>query len=338
MATDRSALYPGADSVARILRLVGLMAAVIASLLTFPAGVPCMVAGWLLAASYFVWRRRRRSEIGCLSTPLLVLLIKRVDWPPAMWLLLIVVVAALMFHFARREDANADPRRWRTVAAVWLAWLAWAYQYHCAAHADHAAPMLDHRPIVCIGDSLTSLGRGGGYPEVLATMVSLPVVNLGQPGITSGEALKQLPAMRAARPQAVVIELGGHDFLKDPSLLKTRSRADTKQNLVRLISAAREVGAEVVMIEIPRAFVSDPFAGLERELARQYDLELVSDTTIREFVLFSRHAPPGMWTGGPYLSDDGLHPNARGNDLLARQVAGSLVRLYGPAVLAAKAR
>ena len=93
----------------------------------------------------------------------------------------------------------------------------------------------------------------------------------------------------------------------------------------------------MVLIEIPRAFVSDPFAGLERELARQFDLELVSDTTIREFVLYSRHAPPGMWTGGPYLSDDGLHPNARGNELVASRVARSLVRLFGVSVLSTKA-
>ncbi|HEX5444483.1 MAG TPA: GDSL-type esterase/lipase family protein, partial [Pirellulales bacterium] len=208
---------------------------------------------------------------------------------------------------------------------------------HRAAHANHAIAPLDDRPIVCIGDSLTSFGRAGGYPEVLATMISAPVVNLGQPGITSAEALKQLPALRAARPQAVVIELGGHDFLKDSSLLKTRSRAETKQNLVQFITAAQKLNAEVVIIEIPRAFFSDPFAGLERELARQFDLELVADTAIRELVLYSPYAPPGMWTGGPYLSEDGLHPNTRGIELLARHVARALAHLYGPAVLSKKA-
>ncbi len=318
------------DAAARILRLVAVMAALVTSLLTFPAGIPWMVAGWLLAFTCSVGLRR--SGVWFLATPIFVLVIKRVDWPSAMWLLVAVMAAAITVRLARREGRHTT-RRWMVIAAVWLAWTAWAYQCHRAAHANHAIAPLDDRPIVCIGDSLTSFGRAGGYPEVLATMISAPVVNLGQPGITSAVALKQLPALRAARPQAVVIELGGHDFLKDSSLLKTRSRAATKQNLVQFITAAQKLNAEVVIIEIPRAFFSDPFAGLERELAREFDLELVADTAIRELVLYSPYAPPGMWTGGPYLSEDGLHPNARGNELLARHVARALAHLYGPAVL-----
>lgn len=329
------ALRRWADSAARILCVVAVMAALVASLLTFPAGVPWMVAGWLLAFTYFAGRRR--SGEWCLAAPVLVLVVKRVDCPPALGLLVAVTAAAILLRFANRGDAATARRRRVAIVAVWLAWLALAYEWQRGAHANHAVAPLDGRPIVCIGDSLTSFGREGGYPEVLASMVSAQVVNLGQPGITSAEALKQLPALRAARPQAVVIELGGHDFLKDPSLLKARSRADTKQNLAQFVTAARDLSAEVVMIEIPRAFVSDPYAGLERELARQYDIELISDTVIREFVLFSPHAPPGIWTGGPYLSDDGLHPNSRGNELLARHVAWSLARLYGPEVLSPKA-
>lgn len=313
----------------RIVRVVALMAALIASLLTFPAGVPWMVAGWL---GVFTWGVvRGRSGVWCLAIPVLVILIKRIDWPPGLWLTLIIfVIVAVAFIISRRRDGKlARRRRFAALGAVWLAWMVLACDWHRSAHANHSVAPFDGRPIVCLGDSLTSLGTQGGYPEVLETMVAAPVINLGQPGITSGEALKQLPTLRAARPQAVVIELGGHDFLKDTTLLKRRGRAATKQNLARFITAAQEIGAEVILIEIPRAFISDPFAGIERELAREYDVELVPDTVIRELVLFSPYAPPGMWTGGPFLSDDGLHPNARGNELMARHVAGALERLFG---------
>lgn len=312
----------------RIVRVVALMAALVASLLTFPAGVPWMVAGWL---AVFTWGVvRGRSGAWCLAIPVVVILIKRVDWPPGLWLtFIILVIAAVAFIISRRDGKLAPRGRLAAIGAVWLAWIFLACDWHRSAHANHSVAPFDGRPIVCLGDSLTSLGKQGGYPEVLETMVAAPVLNLGQPGITSGEALKQLPALRAARPQAVVIELGGHDFLKDNTLFKRRGRAATKQNLARFITAAHEIGAEVILIEIPRAFISDPFAGLERELAREHDVELLPDTVIREFVLFSPYAPPGMWTGGPYLSDDGLHPNARGNELMAHQVAGSLTRLFG---------
>lgn len=313
----------------RIVRLVAVMAALAASLLTFPAGVPWMVAGWF---AVFTWDVvRGRSGVWCLAIPVLVIFIKRVDWPPGLWLnFVLVTVLVFVLMISRRRDAKLARRgQFAALGAVWLAWMVLACDWHRSAHANHSVGPFDERPIVCLGDSLTSLGAEGGYPEVLATMVAAPVINLGQPGITSGEALKQLPAVRAARPQAVIIELGGHDFLKDNTLLKRRGRAATKQNLARFITAAQEIGAEVVLIEIPRAFISDPFAGLERELAREYDVELVPDTVIREFVLFSPYAPPGIWIGGPYLSDDGLHPNARGNEQMARHVAGSLERLFG---------
>ena len=98
----------------------------------------------------------------------------------------------------------------------------------------------------------------------------------------------------------------------------------------QLFAAARSVNAEVVLIEVPRGFIVDPFAGLERELAREHDLELISDAAIRNLVLWSPSCPPGIWSGGPYLSDDGLHPNARGDEYLANVVLKSLMRLFGP--------
>jgi hypothetical protein len=88
----------------------------------------------------------------------------------------------------------------------------------------------------------------------------------------------------------------------------------------------------VVLMEIPRGFLTDPYAGVERELARQYDLELISDSAIRQLVLFSPYAPPGMWINGNHLSDDGLHPNSRGNEHLANRVARSLSRIFGQAI------
>jgi acyl-CoA thioesterase I len=97
--------------------------------------------------------------------------------------------------------------------------------------------------------------------------------------------------------------------------------------------ACRDAGAEVVLMEMPRGYMIDPFAGLERDLARQYDLELVPDTAIRHLFLVSPALPPGMWLGGPFLTeDDGVHPNDLGNRFLARSVADALARMYGPAV------
>lgn len=318
----------------RIGALLAALLLTVASLLTFPAQIPGMIAVWLGVFTVLTLAGRRGwpALAGCV----MIVIIKRVDWPPALWLFIVAIflVGTLAWRSARRAAiAPGKSRANRPIlclAVVWLAWAGLVWDWQRSGHANHPISPLNQRPIVCIGDSLTSYPPHGGYPQMLGRLVTVPVVNLGAPGITSAEALKQLPKLSAARPQAVVIELGGHDFLKDTTWLKTESRAATKRNLEKLIAAARALHAEVVLMEVPRGFIVDPFAGPERELAREHDLELISDTAIRKLVLWSPYCPPGAWTGGPYLSDDGLHPNPRGDDYLANVVLTSLERLFGP--------
>lgn len=316
---------PRFDLVNRIGRLLVPALAIVMSLLTFPSGMVAMAACWFAVYTRAVLCERRATWI--LATWAAIVVVKRVDWPAGLWFLMclvgVIVLASMTGWVRGRFSTMLCP------LLVWAGWSAFAFSSYQATHLSRLPSALQDRPIVCIGDSLTSYTQRGGYPEVLAEMVSVPVINLGQPGITSASALKKLPDLRAARPGAVVIQLGGHDFLKDASLFKIASRAALKRNIETIIAAAHSLGAEVLLIEIPRGFIIDPYAGLERELARRHDLELIPDTTIRRFVLSSPVAPPGMWLGGPYLSDDGLHPNARGNAALATTVFAALKRIYG---------
>jgi acyl-CoA hydrolase len=202
------------------------------------------------------------------------------------------------------------------------------FDWYAATRGPRGVAIVPGLPVVCLGNSMTSMGPPhGGYPEVLAGLVTVPVVNLGQPGITTRQALGLLDRLARAEPQVVVLELGGNDFVQG------QSRQVVKQNLEQLIVACRELGTEVILTEVPRGFFSDPYWGLERQLARQYRLELIPDTAIRRLLLSSPAMPPGQWTSGPFLTqDDGLHPNARGNRLLAEYVAAALERLYGAAI------
>ena len=207
---------------------------------------------------------------------------------------------------------------------MWGLWIWVAWTWHSDSHCSRPCILDNSRPVACIGDSLTSgVPPYGGYPADLTGLLSVPVVNLGQAGMTAEDALSSLPELLRARPQAVVVELGGHDFLRG------RSRAATRDVLERIIATLHDADANVILMEIPRGFLTDPYAGLERELARKYDLELISDSAIRQLVLFSPFAPPGMWIIGKHLSDDGLHPDSRGNAHMADRVARSLSRIYG---------
>ena len=316
-----------------VIRRVGTTIAsagfLIASLLTFPGAIAWMTGVWILGHTWLVLRRRPGwvPLVVCLT----ILLVKRVYWPPPLYVLsvMLLLAAAIGRVTARFATRPAFARlRWGSVVLLWGVWIWFAYQWHTDAHCSRPLVLDKTRPVACIGDSLTSgVPPYGGYPDALAERLAVPVVNLGQAGITAEQALSSLPELIRARPQAVVIELGGHDYLRG------RSRSETRAVLERIITTLRGADAEIILMEIPRGFLSDPYAGLERELARRYDLELISDSAIRQLVLFSPYAPPGMWMKDGHLSDDGLHPNARGNVHLADRAARALRRMYGQAII-----
>jgi lysophospholipase L1-like esterase len=264
---------------------------------------------------------------GCAA----LLLVKRVPWTPGLGLLAGVALSCLVAGWLAGKSRDVRSVRgiaWLEAAVLWIAWAAMAFDWYAATRGPRGVEIAPGRPVVCLGDSMTSMGPPhGGYPEDLAGLVTIPVVNLGQPGITTRQALGLLDRLAAADPEVVVLELGGNDFIQG------QSRQTVKDNLEQIIVACRERGAEVILMEVPRGFFSDPYWGLERQLARQYRLELIPDTAIRRLLLSSPTMPPGQWTSGPFLTQgDGLHPNAGGNQLLAAYVAAALERIYGAAI------
>jgi len=332
---DERRLRAAVTRLGRLGRLLVISAIVAGSLLTFPAATPWMVALWI---GWHTWRvARRRSGWQTLAGCAVILLVKRAAWLPGLVVMIVALLVVVGFCVFRRRGAEGKWGRrlaWPAVAALWVAWGVMAADWHAATRCRRRVALDPTRPVVCLGDSLTAgTSPHGSYTEDLAKRIAVPVVNLGQDGITSADALEKLPALAEADPQVVVVELGGHDFLKG------HGRSATKANLERIILASRRIGAEVVLMEVPRGLITDPYTGLERELARRHDLELVSDTPIRRLILWSPYAPPGMWLDRTrHLSDDGLHANARGNRVLAEEVAESLARLFGPEIRAEHAQ
>lgn len=302
---------------------------VAASLAAFPTETPWMIAFWLLWGT--IRLLRSRGAWGPLAACALIVLVKRIPWTPGLGLLAGVALSCLLAGWLVGRSQSAGAVRgiaWLEAAVLWIAWAAMVFDWYAATRGPRDVAIAPGLPVVCLGDSMTSMGPPhGGYPEVLAGLVTIPVVNLGQPGMTTRQALRLLDRLALADPQVVVVELGGNDFVQG------QSRGVVKQNLEQIIVACRDRGADVILMEVPRGFFSDPYWGLERQLAREHHLELIPDTAIRRLLLSSPTMPPGQWTSGPFLTqDDGLHPNARGNQHLAEYVAAALARLYGAAI------
>jgi acyl-CoA thioesterase I len=321
----------------QVCRAVGACFVVIASLLVVPNAIPWLAAAWLLAFSLLVMRGRR--GLVCLGACMAILVAKRPTPAPGLLALLAVMLLVLVIGVLRvwrvgaavQLPSQQTSRRfgWLSVAILWIAWAAMTFDWFAAAHCRHPVALNGDRPVVCLGDSMTSLGMFGGYWQDLRKLISLPVVDMGISGRSAAQVAETyLPLLAQHEPQVVVIELGAHDSLR------YHGRAATKANLIAIIDASRRLGAEVVLMEIPRAYMSDPYWGLEREIARQEDVELIPDTALRTILLHSPILPPGSWLGEPYLTDEsGIHPNAAGNRLLAEHVAAALERMYGSAIL-----
>lgn len=124
------------------------------------------------------------------------------------------------------------------------------------------------------------------------------VVNASITGDTTSGGLRRLPrALAIHRPDIVIIELGGNDGLRGTPLQVTR------ENLRRMIELCRERGAQVVLagIQLPPNYgarYTEAFARIYRELAEEYDAELIP------FFMEGVALDPQM------MQADGIHPNA----------------------------
>ena len=163
--------------------------------------------------------------------------------------------------------------------------------------------------IVAFGDSLT-YGTGAdtqaAYPAVLSTLVGHPIINAGEPGETTTEAIARLPqVLTQHHPKLVLLCLGGNDMLRQ------QPAATITENLRTLIRAIQASGASVVLIGVPepKLFGSAPafYADIADELKLPYEGEVFNEVL-----------------RNPSLKSDPIHANAQGYQLVAQRLAALL--------------
>jgi lysophospholipase L1-like esterase len=309
----------------RILVAVEMVILVFGSLIVFPAYIHWLVFAWLVLSLVAFGRDKRMWPwlVGCI----LIVAIKRPGFTPEF---LILAIAFLAVAYADWRSYDKKPQQLNlrlmlTYSLILIVAISWFGLTRWFAANTSQTLIADNRPIACLGDSLTDFG----YPQQLEKLISAPIADFGVNGITTDDGIKMIPEILAANPQLVILELGGHDYNADK-----KTRAETKENLIKLIEAFLKNDVMVVLVEIPRGFISDPYDGLERELSAKYDLQLIDDSLIRSFVFNSPILPPGMWLAPvKRYSDDGLHPNEMGNKHFAHVVCKSLAKIFGDSIL-----
>ena len=184
------------------------------------------------------------------------------------------------------------------------------------------APPADNRPVIlCFGDSLTAgfgVEPGKGYPELMQAALDAKgyryrVVNAGISGDTTSGGVSRMAEAIAAKPEIVLLELGGNDGLRGLPISVTRA------NLEEMIRGFQGAGATVVLagMTLPRNYGPEyigQFEKIYRDLAKEYKLTLIP------FLLEPLVSKPGM------MQNDGIHPTASGY----REVVPSFVQLLEP--------
>jgi lysophospholipase L1-like esterase len=165
--------------------------------------------------------------------------------------------------------------------------------------------------VLALGDSLT-FGTGAtpetSYPAVLASLSGWQIVNAGVPGDTSAQALERLPdLLQEHKPALVLVSIGGND------LLRRLPEGQTRANLQRICELARDAGAQVLVLAVPRPSVAAAFTGSLSDHPMYAEISTALKLPL--------HAQG--WAGvlaDEALRADAIHANARGYAQMARSV------------------
>lgn len=175
--------------------------------------------------------------------------------------------------------------------------------------------------LAILGDSLAAgygLAPAQAFPARLQAALkdkdrNVTVINHGVSGDTTAGGLERIDWMLADKPDIVMVELGGNDMLRalDP--------ASTERNLDAVIGKLKQAGVTVWLAGMmaPRNFGAEyvqQFDGLFKKLADRHGVPLYP------FFL------DGVAQDATLNQPDGIHPNARGVDVIVERILPFVTR------------
>jgi acyl-CoA thioesterase-1 len=186
--------------------------------------------------------------------------------------------------------------------------------------------------VVFLGDSLTAglgLPEDQAYPAVLdrrldAEGTPVRVLNAGVSGDTTAGGLARLDWLLKQKPDVLVVGLGGNDGLRGLDL------DATEKNLRAIVRRAKDSGARVLLLgmRIPPNYgpeYTERFEEMYPKIAKDLDVLLV----------------PFLLEGVGGMADlnqaDGIHPTAKGQEMVAATVAPYLKEIIEAPVMAGQA-
>lgn len=177
----------------------------------------------------------------------------------------------------------------------------------------------DRPVIVCFGDSITAgygVQSGQAYPDDLQEKLDshgyhYKVVNQGTSGATTKDAVAHLNSILQLHPEIVIVEFGGNDGLRGLPTDQTRKNLDT------VLSALETAHIKILLagITLPPDYGPDYIHAFEQiysGLAAKYHTAFVP-MIYKDLI----HVPNT-------IQNDGIHPTAKGADILADTLFAAL--------------
>lgn len=172
------------------------------------------------------------------------------------------------------------------------------------------APLGDG-PIVAFGDSLVAgygATSGKDFISLLSARIGEPIINMGVPGDTTTDGLARIDDVIAREPRAVILLLGGNDFLRKVP------RNQAFANLKAIIQKLQASGARVLLLGVRGGLLADNASSDFKKLARETGVEFVPDVL------------DGLFADSRYMYDS-IHPNDAGYAKVAERVYPALAKI-----------
>ena len=176
--------------------------------------------------------------------------------------------------------------------------------------------------LICFGDSITAgygLDAQQSYPAALERLLTAHgyhyrVLNQGVSGNTTKDAVARVNSVVALRPSVVLVEFGGNDGLRGipPDI--------TKRNLDAVVTALQVAHIQILLVGItlPPNYGADYIRSFDanfREVAASHRIPLKA-------MLYD-----GIYTIPGTIQADGIHPTAKGSQLIAEHLLPQLTPL-----------
>ncbi|HJQ99222.1 MAG TPA: arylesterase [Candidatus Polarisedimenticolaceae bacterium] len=183
-------------------------------------------------------------------------------------------------------------------------------------------PTADAPLVIFLGDSLTAgfgLAQDEAFPALVGEMLGasghpIRVVNAGVSGDTTGDGLARLDWLLKQSPRVIVVGLGANDAFRgqDPG--------EAERNLQDIVARSKATGARVLLLgmKIPPSY--------GQVFARGYG-EIYARVAKEEKVPLVPFLLEGVGGRADLNQDDGIHPNAQGQRIVAKTVAPHLEKI-----------